>query len=349
MKLPELFGSYLLHQRTAMGTTSEVYRAQTTGEYPRQCALKRIHHQLAMTPGFPERFRRDAELLVRLVHGNLVQVLEVGEVNEQPFVAMEQIDGVEIGQLVESVASDGPLPVDFSLYVGLEMWRSGRVPVPPSAGGGERRHLRPRPAVAAGGNGLVRRGREDSRPRQLRRAPPGPAEGLASLSQPRLRHPRGDPQAAARPALGCLLRRRGAVGMPGRRAPGQRRPRGVRPQRALRRLASAGGRAPGRAGRHHPPRRRGAGAGPRPAPRLARGRPPAAGREPAAHHARLRIGRGLAAAVAAVPRRHRQRRGDGDARRAALADRSGEGTPRANADLWSRGAAPTARWSIRPR
>jgi serine/threonine protein kinase/tetratricopeptide (TPR) repeat protein len=121
MSLPELFGPYLLHHRLAQGTTSEVFLAQTTGEFPRICAVKRILPALAALPEFGERFRRDAALLVRFAHGNLVQVLEVGAVEERPFVAMEHIDGVELADFVAQAPEQGPLPPELALYVGLEV------------------------------------------------------------------------------------------------------------------------------------------------------------------------------------------------------------------------------------
>ncbi|MCA9671699.1 MAG: serine/threonine protein kinase, partial [Myxococcales bacterium] len=121
MALPELFGSYLLHHQLARGGTSEVFLAQTTGEFPRLCTIKRIRRELASLPEFNERFRRDAELLVRLQHGNVVQVLEVGAVEQQPFIAMEHIDGVEVSELVEKTAEQGALPPELCLHVAIEM------------------------------------------------------------------------------------------------------------------------------------------------------------------------------------------------------------------------------------
>ncbi len=121
MALPELFGSYVLHYRLAEGSTSEVFLAQTTGDFPRLCAVKRLRPQLAAMPDFSKRFREDAALLVRLIHGNLVQILEVGATDEQPFVAMEQIDGVKVEELLHTVADNGPLSPEAALHVALEM------------------------------------------------------------------------------------------------------------------------------------------------------------------------------------------------------------------------------------
>jgi eukaryotic-like serine/threonine-protein kinase len=121
MNLPRLFGAYLLYHKLGEGSVSEVYLARTTGEFPRLCVVKVILPTLAALPDFSERFRKDAALLVRLIHGNLVQVLEVGIVDEQPFVAMEQIDGVDLPTLIEQVPDQGLLPPELGLYVGIEL------------------------------------------------------------------------------------------------------------------------------------------------------------------------------------------------------------------------------------
>lgn len=119
--LPELFGSYVLHHRLLGGATSDIYLAQTTGDFPRLCAIKRVRPELATLPDFPERFRTDAKLLVRLLHGNLVQVLEVGTVEGQPFLATELIDGVDLNTLIESATTHGALPPEVVLYIGIEL------------------------------------------------------------------------------------------------------------------------------------------------------------------------------------------------------------------------------------
>jgi serine/threonine protein kinase len=118
---PGLFGSYLLQHRLAQGNTAEVFLARTMGEFPRLCAVKRILPQLTALPEFAERFRADASLLVNLHHGNVVQVLEVGTIDDQPFITMEHIDGIDLPQLIAQVDEQGPLPLEFALYVALEM------------------------------------------------------------------------------------------------------------------------------------------------------------------------------------------------------------------------------------
>ncbi|MCB9557546.1 MAG: protein kinase [Deltaproteobacteria bacterium] len=121
MEVPVLFGNYLLHQKIASGSTADVFLAQTTGEYSRLCVVKRIRREVASLPEFASRFRQDAQLLVRLSHGCVVQVLEIGAVEQQPFVAMEAIDGVELADVVESAGTKTPLPPEFALHIGVEL------------------------------------------------------------------------------------------------------------------------------------------------------------------------------------------------------------------------------------
>ncbi|MBK8480005.1 MAG: protein kinase [Proteobacteria bacterium] len=121
MALPELFGGYLLHQPLAHSEVADVLAAQTTGDFPRPCAIKRIRPELATLPEFNDRFRDDAPLLLRLIHGGLVQVLEVGSVEGQPFVAMELVDGIHLGRLIDDVAHRGSLPCELALHVGIEL------------------------------------------------------------------------------------------------------------------------------------------------------------------------------------------------------------------------------------
>lgn len=121
MALPELFGAYLLHDILAEGSTSTVYLAQTMGDFPRLCAIKKIDRSTASLPGFKEGFRQSASLLVRLIHGNLTGVLEVGMTDDVPFIVMEQVDGVSLDHFINDAQAIGPLPAEAALHIGLEI------------------------------------------------------------------------------------------------------------------------------------------------------------------------------------------------------------------------------------
>ncbi len=121
MSLPRLFGSYLLLDELARGNTSEVFLARTMGQFSRLCSVKIFRPDLAKLPEFKRRFRQDAALLVRLIHGNLVQVLEVGKVDDRYFIAMEHVDGIYLPALLEECAGREQLLPELAMFVGLDM------------------------------------------------------------------------------------------------------------------------------------------------------------------------------------------------------------------------------------
>ena len=71
----------------------------------RRVALKTLPPQFALEPRSVARFHREARLAAQLDHRNIVKVLEVGEHEGLPWIAMERVDGAPIakGPLRETV------------------------------------------------------------------------------------------------------------------------------------------------------------------------------------------------------------------------------------------------------
>ncbi|MBC8071128.1 MAG: serine/threonine protein kinase, partial [Deltaproteobacteria bacterium] len=90
MLLPgaHVLGKYRIEARIGRGGMGTVYRAIDT-RLQRPVAIK-IHHSLTTRV---ERLRREARMLARLSHPNVVTVLEVGVHDGMVFVAMEYVDG----------------------------------------------------------------------------------------------------------------------------------------------------------------------------------------------------------------------------------------------------------------
>jgi serine/threonine-protein kinase len=82
-----------------------VYRARQVG-LKRLVALKMILAGPHATAAQRVRFRTEAEVLARLRHPNIVQIYEVGEVEDRPYFAMEYVAG---GSLADRLAGT-PLP-----------------------------------------------------------------------------------------------------------------------------------------------------------------------------------------------------------------------------------------------
>ncbi|MCC9655511.1 serine/threonine-protein kinase [Rhodopirellula sp. JC737] len=85
-------GDYQLIRTLGVGGMGEVYLAShvATG---RQVALKVLQHQVHDQQRFRRRFQREAKLIQELDHEHIVPLLETGQENGTPYLAMKLIDG----------------------------------------------------------------------------------------------------------------------------------------------------------------------------------------------------------------------------------------------------------------
>src|SRR5919108_1811467 len=123
MAVQELAGGrYRVEDVLGRGGMASVYRARDE-ELGRPVAVKVLAEHLADTPGFRDRFLREARLAAKLSHPNIVQVFDVGEDEGRPFIVMECVEG---STLADELKQRGPLDpaevVDLALQVcgGLE-------------------------------------------------------------------------------------------------------------------------------------------------------------------------------------------------------------------------------------
>ncbi len=97
------FGNYQLIKRLAHGGMAEVFLARQRGPegFDRRVAIKRILPHLADSEDFLRMFLEEARLIASLNHPNVIHIYELGQVDEHFFIAMEFIDGVHAGSLIE--------------------------------------------------------------------------------------------------------------------------------------------------------------------------------------------------------------------------------------------------------
>ena len=122
-------GRYTLGKRLGVGGMAEVYLAEQDGpqQFRKRVVVKRILASLAADPQFVQMFVREAQVAARLSHGNVVQILELGEHTDgnqtEYFIAMEYIDGLTLQRLAQSSWDQGKaVPVDAD-------WPTGQVRV----------------------------------------------------------------------------------------------------------------------------------------------------------------------------------------------------------------------------
>lgn len=84
-----------------VGGMGAVYQARQQ-QLGRTVALKILSRDLAGDPSFVERFNREARVLARLTHPNIVTIFDFGTAGPHCYLLMEDIDGVNLRQAMQA-------------------------------------------------------------------------------------------------------------------------------------------------------------------------------------------------------------------------------------------------------
>jgi serine/threonine-protein kinase len=106
------FGGYRIDSRIGRGGMGVVYRAWQL-RLNRPVALKVLPAELADDPLYRTRFGREAAALVQLDSPHVIQIYDHGEHDGNLFLAMQLIQGPDLGVLLQ----DGPLPPRRALRI----------------------------------------------------------------------------------------------------------------------------------------------------------------------------------------------------------------------------------------
>jgi serine/threonine protein kinase len=93
------FGDYRLLRRLGRGGMATVYLAEQDS-LQRKVAFKALRPTLADDETYVQRFHQEAKAAAALVHANIVQIYEVGLVENVHFIAMEYVPGQTLRQLI---------------------------------------------------------------------------------------------------------------------------------------------------------------------------------------------------------------------------------------------------------
>jgi serine/threonine-protein kinase len=103
LDLSQPIAGYALLAPLGKGAMGEVFRAKKPGA--EAVALKVMAPSLGEIPELVERFRREAMAAARVDHPNITRVIEFGEDGGRLFMAMELLDGHDLGKLIQSGAT----------------------------------------------------------------------------------------------------------------------------------------------------------------------------------------------------------------------------------------------------
>jgi eukaryotic-like serine/threonine-protein kinase len=121
---PVKFGPFLLEARLAVGGTAEVYVAQPLdpSAQPRKLVVKRLLPHFMSDPEGRTMFEREAALHAAVSHPNVVRVFGSGAVGDEPWLAMEFVDGCDLFRLLRRLSSGGrTLGAGVSVHVTREL------------------------------------------------------------------------------------------------------------------------------------------------------------------------------------------------------------------------------------
>ncbi len=120
MQLPYYFGKYVITRKLAKGGMAEIFRPKYLGEggFEKTVAIKKLLATWSADQNFINMLIDEAKVLVHLQHPNIVQVIELGKVDETYFLSMELVDGLDLGRFFTRLVRDQiSLPIKYILYI----------------------------------------------------------------------------------------------------------------------------------------------------------------------------------------------------------------------------------------
>jgi serine/threonine protein kinase len=123
---PSQFGRYQLIERIAVGGIAEIFHARVGPKgHVQDVAIKRLLPQITANAEALGIVVKEAKLVCKLAHPNIVQVHEIGEVHGQYYIAMDLIDGMDAWQLWRTLANrQQRLPEVLALHIVSEVLKA---------------------------------------------------------------------------------------------------------------------------------------------------------------------------------------------------------------------------------
>ncbi len=117
------FGPFVLERRIAVGGSAEVFLARPKlGIQPAPRLVVKKLLRAAREGGDFDALEREAELHRAVVHRNVVNVFGAGMVGDEPYLAMEYVDGVDLYRLLRRAdAEQRKFPPGLAAFIALRV------------------------------------------------------------------------------------------------------------------------------------------------------------------------------------------------------------------------------------
>ncbi|MGH9460109.1 MAG: serine/threonine protein kinase [Vicinamibacteria bacterium] len=118
------YGQYFLLDRMAIGGMAEIFRAKRRGVegFEKMVAVKRILPHLSDNKDFVEMFINEAKMVAGLSHPNIVQIFDLGKIENTYYIAMEYIEGLDLRAILARARETGTImDVDLSALIATKV------------------------------------------------------------------------------------------------------------------------------------------------------------------------------------------------------------------------------------
>ncbi|MBO4350801.1 MAG: protein kinase [Proteobacteria bacterium] len=121
---PIPFGDYFLLEKLNTGGMAEVYKAKTFGVegFERIVAVKKILPSIAEDKEFISMFIDEAKITAQLTHANIAQVYELGNIDDDYYIALEYVSGHDLRVIYDRcVRTNQKLDIGCVCYIMSEI------------------------------------------------------------------------------------------------------------------------------------------------------------------------------------------------------------------------------------
>jgi serine/threonine-protein kinase len=113
----QTFAGYTILRQLGSGGMGEVYLAEHP-RLPRQEAIKILRKDVSADDEYRARFEREADMVARLFHPNIVGIHDRGDVDGQLWISMDYVEGTDAGQLLQDRYRHGMPPDNVVHLIG---------------------------------------------------------------------------------------------------------------------------------------------------------------------------------------------------------------------------------------
>ncbi len=124
MEFPAKFGKYTLLRHLATGGMADIYlaRQRGMGGFEKDVVVKRLLRTHTENQELVSMFLDEARIAANLTHPNIAQIYDLGQHEDDYFIAMEYVRGVDLRRVCsQGIAEDDFLPLNHAIRVIVEV------------------------------------------------------------------------------------------------------------------------------------------------------------------------------------------------------------------------------------